>query len=252
MFIASKLFTALFLPPGVLILLLVYIGFSHSNVRKPIWTLAFVWYLLTLTSTSAIPLSILEKSLNRTTINNPLAVVVLGGGVGVGHPYIPLSNEGLKRSLVGYQYAKTHNLPLFYSGGGSKEITEAHAFIQSLSFIYTDFNGTNPNNLNEFGIFLEEKSLDTYQNANYITSLLPPNSTIALVSSAYHLPRAKLIFEHFGFEVLPIGTDYKLDYPLNLGWRDFLPSMDGLQKNFIILHEIIGIMSLWLRGVSLF
>lgn len=253
MFVISKLFTAFFLLPGILVPLLFYLGWKNAGARKTLWLLALLWYILTITATSLTPLNWLENSFRTPPKSPPIAVVVLGGGVGVGHPNLPLSSDGLKRALAGVNYAKKHNLPLFYSGGGSKGLTEADAFTKSLNYIYSQFDINlplaNPNKLDGFGLALEDKSRDTFENGRYISSLLPSKSTIALVSSAYHLPRAKLIFEYFGFEVLLISTDYKRDYPTHLDWRDWIPSMDGLQKNYIILHEIVGIISLTLRGV---
>jgi uncharacterized SAM-binding protein YcdF (DUF218 family) len=255
MFIASKLFTAFFLPPGLFITILIFLGWFKPHFRKPAWMLALFFYVLTINATSSFPLKWLESHSKPSTNRPPIAVVVLGGGVGVGHPNLPLSSDGLKRALVGLNYAKVHDLPLFYSGGGHKEATEAHGFLQSIEYIYNPFNisipPTNPKNLDGFGVVLEDKSRDTFENAQFIASKLPPKSPIALVTSAYHLPRSKIIFEHFGFEVLPIATDFKRDYPENLEWRDWLPTIDGLQRNYILMHEIVGILSLLPRGVSL-
>lgn len=47
------------------------------------------------------------------THTNSQAVVVLGGGVSIGHPHFPLSSDALKRALAGVSHAKTHKLPLF-------------------------------------------------------------------------------------------------------------------------------------------
>lgn len=252
-FIISKIFTALFLPPGILLPILLYLGWKNPAFKKAFLSLALFWYLLTITPTSLLPLKWLEKDSLTFTQNRPNAVVVLAGGVGVGHPNLPLSSDALKRALAGVHFAKKHNIPLFYTGGGTKQLSESSAFIKSLEYTYLPFNALllvdKFNGFDHFYIVLEDKSLDTFENGKYIASLMPAKSTIALVSSAYHLLRAKIIFEHFGFEVLPIPTDFKRDYPANLTWRDWLPSLEGLKRNYIVLHEIVGIASLILRGI---
>lgn len=63
------------------------------------------------------------------------------------------------------------------------------------------------------------------------------------------MKRSRYIFEHFGFDVIELPTDFKRDYPYAFMWQDLLPSLGGLEQNYIISHEIFGILSLWPQGI---
>lgn len=104
----------------------------------------------------------------------------------------------------------------------------------------------------EFGLYVEDKSLDTYENAKLSKKVLNDigiyKPTIILVTSAFHMHRSKLLYEHFGFTVIPAATDFKLSQSPKNMW-DYFPSMGALKKSYTALHEYAGILSLWLRGI---
>ncbi len=62
---------------------------------------------------------------------------------------------------------------------------------------------------------------------------------IILVTSAFHMRRARIIFEHAGFEVLPYPTDFRTDGSPT-GVLDFLPSADALRNSETALREFYG------------
>ena len=92
---------------------------------------------------------------------------------------------------------------------------------------------------------IEDKSKDTYQNA-YFSAKIAPKS-IYLVTSAYHMPRSYLLFSHFGFSIIPAPTDYKSGKGYEL--INFLPSYGGFEKVYLALHEYLGLLSLYIRGI---
>lgn len=65
---------------------------------------------------------------------------------------------------------------------------------------------------------------------------------ILLVTSAWHMKRAKMLFERAGFEVTAAPCDYEMhcaaEYPI--GWGDFLPSVDALARNSYAIKEWIA------------
>ena len=63
---------------------------------------------------------------------------------------------------------------------------------------------------------------------------------IILVTSAFHMYRAKKLFEKQGFEVIPYKVDYKIRGNTTVNILDFLPSSENLQLTETGLREILG------------
>ena len=54
---------------------------------------------------------------------------------------------------------------------------------------------------------------------------------IILVTSAFHMPRAQMLFEKEGFEVVPYPVDFKSLTTDSLTFMDYLPNAAELSKN---------------------
>lgn len=86
-------------------------------------------------------------------------------------------------------------------------------------------------------VLLEDKSMNTWQNAEFTAALLHRQSAdrVVLVSSAIHLRRSEVYFAHFDVTATPVRADY----------LRAMPSALPLSFNFIVadaaLHEYIGI-----------
>lgn len=103
----------------------------------------------------------------------------------------------------------------------------------------------------EFGVpvqWLEDRSADTWQNAEYSAALLLPagKRRVLLVTSAWHLPRASASFRRFGLEVVPAPTGFRA--PALDGWTGWLPQWSGLKDSCFALHEWVGALVYALRG----
>ncbi|MBO7722098.1 MAG: YdcF family protein [Kiritimatiellae bacterium] len=77
---------------------------------------------------------------------------------------------------------------------------------------------------------------------------------LLLVTSAWHMRRAKLMFEKYapGVEMIPAATDYealvRCGWRRGLGFRDFLPNAEMLFQSSYMIKEIIGYHGYrWLR-----
>jgi len=66
---------------------------------------------------------------------------------------------------------------------------------------------------------------------------------IALVTHAWHMPRAVAAFKANGFDVIPAPTAYTTRYQTDL--LDFVPTANGLRDSKIFMHEVIGM--IWYR-----
>ena len=74
---------------------------------------------------------------------------------------------------------------------------------------------------------------------------------IRLVTSAWHMPRAKTLFERAGLEVIPAPTDYEMHCFAELSPRprDFVPSSDALNRNSFAVKEWVARFCYWLKGM---
>jgi uncharacterized SAM-binding protein YcdF (DUF218 family) len=64
---------------------------------------------------------------------------------------------------------------------------------------------------------------------------------VALVTSAYHMPRALQLAARAGLDVSAFPTDFQVVPAVRLPWDNWLPSVDGLQLSNMALREIIAL-----------
>lgn len=133
------------------------------------------------------------------------AIVVLGGGLEPAlppRPWVELREPGT-RILYAAKLYREGKAPLVIVSGGAAR-TGAPPEAANMAEIL-EFAG-----VPESAIVQETKSLNTYENAVYVRTILVARGIhrILLVTSAIHMPRALLVFEHQGIEVLPAPADF--------------------------------------------
>ena len=140
----------------------------------------------------------------------------------------------MARLRYGIRLARTSGLPLAFAGGlgwgGRGTVSEAEAAQLSAR---ADFG---------FEVrWLDDRSRDTRENAQRLAQLLHPEGVrrIALVSDAWHLPRATLEFRNAGFEVVAAPTRSPL--PAGRPALEWLPSSDGLAASRSALREWLAL-----------
>lgn len=89
-------------------------------------------------------------------------------------------------------------------------------------------------------ILVTKEVLNTSEESIAVKNLIGINKSIILVTSAFHMKRAKSIFEKKGFKVIPYKVDYKTPPNLSMNFIDFLPSSTGLRRTEIALRELLG------------
>jgi len=89
-------------------------------------------------------------------------------------------------------------------------------------------------------IFVTKDVENTADEAVAVKELISPSKRIILVTSAYHMYRAKKLFERQGFEVIPYKVDYKTAGENAITVTDFLPSAGNLEMTETAIREIIG------------
>ena len=89
-------------------------------------------------------------------------------------------------------------------------------------------------------IFVTKDVENTADEAVAVKELISPSKRIILVTSAYHMYRAKRLFEKQGFIVIPYKVDYKASGNNQVTFMDFLPSAVNLGLTETGIREIIG------------
>jgi uncharacterized SAM-binding protein YcdF (DUF218 family) len=89
-------------------------------------------------------------------------------------------------------------------------------------------------------ILLSEKAENTEQEASSVSKLLlPTKNKIILVTSAFHMLRAKNLFEHEGFNVFPYPVHVRKSAE-NMTALKFLPDPAALGATNTAIHELFG------------
>ena len=88
-------------------------------------------------------------------------------------------------------------------------------------------------------ILITEKVKNTYEESIGVTKLIPTNSSIILVTSAYHMDRSKYLFKKQGFDVTPFPVDFK-SFNTKISIMSFLPNLRALFNTSLFIKENIG------------
>jgi len=89
-------------------------------------------------------------------------------------------------------------------------------------------------------IFVTKDVENTADEAVAVKELISPSKRIILVTSAYHMYRAKKLFEKQGFIVIPYKVDYRAAGNRKITLIDFIPSANNLKVTETGIREIVG------------
>jgi uncharacterized SAM-binding protein YcdF (DUF218 family) len=81
---------------------------------------------------------------------------------------------------------------------------------------------------------------NTADEAVAVKELISPSKKIILVTSSFHMYRAKRLFEKIGIEVISYNVDYKVTRGLKITIIDFLPYAENIKLTEIGIREVIG------------
>ncbi len=81
---------------------------------------------------------------------------------------------------------------------------------------------------------------NTEDEAKAVRELIKNQKNIILVTSAFHMYRAKMLFEKQGYKVIAYKVDFKTDKNKNLTVIDFLPNSDKLKITDTGIRELLG------------
>lgn len=103
----------------------------------------------------------------------------------------------------------------------------------------------------EDDIIQEKKADNTYQNAVFTKELVDekyPNSSLVLITSAFHMRRAYGCAQKAGLDCTPFAVDYYYNPDTNSPDALIVPDSGALYKWDVLIHEIIGYLVYWLTG----
>ncbi|HSV80402.1 MAG TPA: YdcF family protein [Ramlibacter sp.] len=244
----KPLLGALFLPPtGPLLLAL--LGVLWALRRRALGTTLALAGILGLAAISCNGVAVLlARSLlpqvapaQPRDLERVQAIVVLGGGVRPQAPEYGTPQPmlfALGRIRYGAWLARRTGKPLAYAGGvgwSSADATQTPEGQVASRVLQEDY-----------GLplrWLDDRSRDTRENAQRMAEAMRPDGIrrIALVTDAWHMPRAIGHFQRAGFEVLPAPTLFPT--PLERPVIEWLPSAEGLTTSRQVLREWLGLLA---------
>ncbi|RUY91667.1 MULTISPECIES: YdcF family protein [unclassified Mesorhizobium] len=252
-FYLSKIFW-FFIQPLNLAIFLLLAGLLAVTIRRRRLAgagsvLAFLILALSAwTSLGAMMLNPLEERFQRPPLPEKVdGIVVLGGGF---EGAINLARGGYELNSSGDRMVETAIL--------ARRFPTAKVVVSGgTGALFLDGEGdaaTAPRLLTALGVaadrmILENKSRNTYENAVFTKELVTPKpgETWLLVTSAFHMPRAKALFDKAGFATVPWPVDYRTSGREGVGLFRDNPA-DSLQATTMAIREWIGLFAYWLSG----
>lgn len=163
------------------------------------------------------------------------AIVILGGGRDFDNPEFGWddtpSNATWRRLAYGAKLHRDGQWPILVSGGRmhGESMAEAELMARALEDVFSIPV-----------VWREIQSRNTLENARFSADLLRDAGIqrIALVSQAWHLPRAVPVFRQAGLDVVPAPTEFTSPPPAGL--RAWLPRAYHLRHSARALEEWLG------------
>lgn len=139
---------------------------------------------------------------SSTNINKCIdtkGIILLGGGASKTLKGLEPGQSAYDRILKTAEVYNSHHQKIIISGGISKKnkISEAKVYAEELYKL----------GVPKKDIFLNEKSKNTYQNAEFVRNMLVKSTDqYCLVTDGLHLKRSKLYFDSFDIQTIPLAS----------------------------------------------
>lgn len=170
-------------------------------------------------------------------------VVVLGGGNG-NSPGMSANNllsaSALGRIMEGVRIL--HAVPaakLIVSGPRSPSAEASHATVLART---AEAYGIAPDRI----VYIDQ-ARDTEDESRAVQQIAQ-GAKVALVTSAWHMPRSMALFRSAGLDPLPCPADFKSHEHDEVNFDDLLWEADALGRSTLAVRERIGYLWIWLRG----
>ena len=229
----------LFVMPTLVFIVLIFVC-TYKGYKKLIYLFSILFYIVSTPVFSNIIMKIVEGEYIYQKIeelDEADAIVILGGMLKI------------------YEFENSYNVEWedpdrFFKG------IELYNSFKSDKIVFT--GGKSPFNMTtvsegsvlknyaaKYGVLEEDiivtkEVLNTYDESLAVSEVLGENKTVILVTSAFHMNRAKLLFEKQGIKIIPYKVDFKCSMNSKLYFIDFIPGSNALKKTEIALREVLG------------
>lgn len=229
----------IFILPIMLIIIIILIGL-FKNKKKIIYIGIGLLYIFSTPIFFNNFFKLIEGSEYRkplNSINNADAIVVLSGMLGINEvgdsTYIEWGDPD--RFFGGIELFKAGKAQMLVFTGGKLPWDKAKKTEGNILKKYAILNGI-PNEK----IYITKNVQNTEEEAKAVKELISPKRRIILVTSAFHMYRAKKLFEKEDLDIITYKVDYKVAGNSSITFMDFLPNGGSLNGVEIGFKEIIG------------
>jgi uncharacterized SAM-binding protein YcdF (DUF218 family) len=236
LFVLRKLIEALLLPLGVSGLLTIA---GIASRRRWIAVCGVVTlYVFSTPTVGSLMLQSLERvyeSKNVDAAPDADAIVVLSGGVvrGITAPGVQWGDSA-NRYFAGFDLATAGKAKFIVFSGAAAD--DPQGLSQGAILRQTAIGrGISPERVILTG------PVQTTEDEARAVSQIPEIHSILLVTSAFHMPRAVLLFRARGLDVSPFPTDERVLGRRNLSLSGFMPSSGALRNAELTLREYYGL-----------
>jgi uncharacterized SAM-binding protein YcdF (DUF218 family) len=168
------------------------------------------------------------------------AIVVLSAGATPPVPWEPEAVIGpgtyVRCQHAAWLYKNAKAVPVLVSGGRvprSDDAPVSYADLMRLALIEKGVPAEQ--------VWIEPESRNTYENALFSARILRERGIgkVALVTEAFHMPRAVACFRKQGVSVVAAPTGFLT--PTSYAWLDFVPRSGGVNVMDVVIHEWVGL-----------
>lgn len=224
----------------IMVFLLIIVFGVYNNKRKVIYISAGLFYVFSTPLFSNYLFKVIEGEYHRKSIeqiSNADAIVVLSGMLKTIKVDDKLKYEfggAVDRILSGIDLFKNNKASLLILTKGQLPWSLGMPEGEYLKEFAVKFG------VPEESIVLTDNVQNTDQEAKSVKKLLNSNDVkVILITSAFHMPRAKKVFEASNIKVIPFAVDF-INSHQKLTFMSFIPSAGALSGTSFFVREMIG------------
>jgi uncharacterized SAM-binding protein YcdF (DUF218 family) len=198
---------------------------------------------LSIPTVAAILMRYLEDQARVVTRDRPACcydyIVVLGGSIGSATPENRFPSLGASSDRI-WQAAMLYRegvAPRIVVTGASLPPQQGgQAVAEAVAMRFFLFQLGVPSE----AIVVEDQALNTIENMQ-LTKALVGNGRVALVTSAYHMPRAMAYAKSARLNAAAFPVDFSTSQSATSWWDKWIPSVGGIGASAVALHEILAL-----------
>lgn len=248
-FVLLKIFANMMLPPaslaiGVVLWLLMRLVGWRRLAGVILGLAIFQTLLMSFPLISGLLTRQLENEARRLVAGNQPccydALVVLGGGIAPAAPPYTMEPELTDASDRIWLAAR-----MFHAGAAPKIIVSGGSFIEQQGGPATTEAEAMRRFLLDLGvpndvIVSEGKALNTIENIRNVRDLVK-GGRVAIITSAFHIPRAAKLAKRGGLNFAIFGVDWSVPGDATVWWDLWLPSVGALGESNLAVKELVAL-----------